>query len=1199
MSNPSNLYAEKIFSEHPVALWALDDKSDYLMLLNNTDKDISLWDITDGTISEESSLSTQPFINESLYKVVGVPSTTVSKVATLTSNNIINFLDFDTDLDTFALSCYFYSNSLHLSSVAIGFKYTDVNTSESVEVLKNVPISVSGKWFLLSETFKHIDQNTTMQIVIKIGYSPSLSGSEEYEFLLNGLSLGQWSEEFNNYSMGSEKISIPAGISIESSEGIIAKSYGSDINYGYYLINNNKICAQNFGVPLVYGASNVTKLFPNINEDQTPKPSIIFPGFGFLNESGRYNTYTVEMWLRFGVDTLESKRIFGPVNSNDGLYADDCFLTMVIGDIFKSTYVGEWSRPMLIQIVYSENKVFLFLNGEKVLDIDIDNSTILLLPKLDESDKDQDWLGFYCYTDVYPFELDCFAIYPYVVPEIVAKKRWVYGQAVKSFESIDSAYSGKSAFIDYSFSNYGTNYEYPNIGKWQQGKLDNLSVTSSYLSNPDYSLPNINVTNINDWYDEMYAIQDEDYPFVTFASQDFSFVFEDLNILNDDIKSFHGIFKANSLLNSTLVMIKNKNNSDFFKIYTTDTGDIFYKINVSGTETTLHQSQYVADQYLEIGVDLEKITSKFGKNIATFFGNKNALKLILLNNDNNNSCFNGKMYRFGFSTKNNHKLFAMHFENNGILEDNGNIHDHMLYDLASYTLSPTIKYNKYYLDIGISGYWEDYIPLKYFAKYTVDPFGKKKYSLDYIQYNINFPSPSIFKVVEDADGWKYGELANAFALPIQQTYEVLDNSLFTGYNNYDDLRYNRSDLSYEYDSINSLVKSYVSFQFINTGINKKFESFTTVAPALKSGILNLDNYSDWQNTIFLVENDTIIYPPSSVGFEDLAISVHLSFNVKSTVNRKIKIKNLELSSRSLNQNSSTPINTKSGSKLYPYIKNGIYDDYTGKNPISIYKKSNPYLHLTRYSGIKLKGDFNSYQNRGISMPINENKDAKFSLSTIQIAIKSDTNNFTYTPTQIFQVNTVNSSIIFYIVANGNSGQRAKIYAIDSKTGQLQNGISYYLNGVLVANPVIDNKNWYFLSISFANALTFNSFTGSINLNGPLIYNHISYYKLTGLQQKQSSITRIWDEVKQQYVLGSEDPFEFDWDFWNQGYLWFGVLIKTSSSDFGDTSSNIYRTYMGTNKIIVGNDGERQLLTQSYDNPIYIGSSWQQYILNPT
>ena len=1199
MSNPSNLYAEKIFSEHPVALWALDDKSDYVMLLDNTDKDISLWDITNGTISEETSLPSQPFTSESLYKMVGVPSTTLDKVATLTSNNVINFLDFNSDLDTFVLSCYFYSNSLHLKSVAIGFKYTDVDTSESVEVLKNVPISVSGKWFLLSETFKKINQNTTMQIVIKIGYSASLSGSEEYEFLLNGLSLGQWSEEFNNYSMGSEIVPIPVDISIESSDGIVAKAYGSDINYGYYLTDSNKIYAQNFGVPLVYGASNVTKLYPNINEDETAKPSIIFPGFGFLNESGRYSTYTVEMWLRFGVDTLDSKRIFGPINSNDGLYVDDCFLTLVIGNQFKSTYVGEWSRPMLVQIVYSESKVFLFLNGEKVIDIDIDNSTIELSSKLDESDKDQDWLGFYCYTDIYPFELDCFAIYPYVVPEIIAKKRWVYGQAVKSLESVDSAYSGKSAFIDYSFSNYGTNYDYPNIGKWQQGKVDNLNVTSSYLSNPDYSLPNINVENINDWYEELYALQNEDHLFVTFADQNGSFVFENFNILNEDIKSFHGIFKTDSLLNSTLLLIKNKNNSDFFKIYTTDSGDIFYKINVSGTETTLHEAQYVVDQYLEIGVDLEKIISHFGKDVATFFGNKNALKLILLNNDSNDSCFSGKMYRFGFSTKNNHKLFSLHFENNGILEDNGNINAHMFYDLASYTLMPSVRYGKYYLDIGVSGYWEDYVPLKYFAKYITNSSGKKEYGLDYIQYNINFPSPSIFKVVEDAGGWTYGQLDEKFALPLQQTYETLDNSLFTGYNNYDDLQYNRSDLSYEYDSINSLVKSYVSFQFTTTGLNKKFESFTTVAPALKSGILNLDNYPDWQNTIFLVENDTIIYPPSSVNFEDLAISVHLDFSVKSTISRKIKIKNLELSSRSLDEDASTPINTKSGTKLYPYIKNGIYNDYRGKNPISIYKKSNPYLHLTRYSGIKLKGDFNSYQNRGIGVPINENKDSLFSISTIQLAIKNDTANFTYTPVQIFQVNTSNSSINFYIVANGDSGQRAKIYAIDSKTGQLQNGISYYLNGLLVANPVIDNKNWYFLSISFASALTFNSFTGAINLNGPLIYNHISYYKLTGLQQRQSSITRIWDEVKQQYVLGAEDPFDFDWDFWNQGYLWFGVLIKTTSSDFGDTSSNIYRTYMGTNKIIVGNDGERQLLAQSYDNPIHIGSSWQQYILNPT
>jgi len=1199
MSNPSNLYAEKIFSEHPISLWALDDKSDYVGLLDETDKDISLWTISDAIVSEEISLSSQPFISESLYKVVGIPSTTENKVAILTSDNIINLSDINQELDTFALSCYFYSESVHLNSVAIGFKYTDVLSGQPVEILKSVPINVSGKWFLLSETFQNINQNTPLQIVIKIGYSASENGSEAYEFFLNGLSFGQWSEEFNNYSMGSEIVDIPSNISIENSQGILAKSYGSDTNYGYYLVKNNKIYAQNFGVPLVYGASNVTKLFPNINEDETSKPSIIFPGFGFLNESGRYNTYTVEMWLRFNVDTLDSKKIFGPISSNDGLYADDCFLTLVVDNNFKSVYVEEWSRPMLIQISYSNNKMFLFLNGEKVIDISIDNSSISLPSKLDVLEKDQDWLGFYCYENIYPFEIDCFAIYPYIVPEITAKKRWVYGQAVKSFESVDSSYSGKSAFIDYSFSNYGTNYEYPNIGKWKQGKYDNLDINQSYISNIEYSLPNIDIDDIDSWYEELKSLQNEENKFVTFIDQNSSFSFESFNILNDDIKSFHIIAKTSELVNSTLIMIKNKNNSDYFSIYLTDEGHIIYKIKVSNNETILHESEYSINEYLEIGIDIEKLVLNFGKDVATFFGGKNSLKIILLNNDTNNSCFYGKLYDFCLSTKNNHKLFDNHFDSNGILKDNSTMHTHISSHLGSYTLKPTIRYNKYYLDIGSSGYWEDYVPLKYFAKYVTDQSGKKKYSIDYLQYNINFPSPSIFKVVEDSSGWTYGQLDEKFSTPIQKTYEYLDNSLFTGYNNYDDLQYNRSDLTYEYDSENSLVKSYINFQFVETGINKKFESFTTIAPALKSGILNLENYPDWQNTIFLVQNDTIIYPPSSVNFEDLAISIYLEFKTKSTINRKIKIKSLELSSRSLNEDSPTPINTKSGTKLYPYIKNGIYNDYKGKNPVSIYKKSNPYLHLTRYSGIKLKGDFNVYQNRGISMPINENKDSVFSISNIQVAIKNDTFNFTYTPTQIFQINSINSSINFYIVSNGNFGQRAKIYAIDSQTGQLQNGISYYLNGNLVANPVIDNKNWYFLNISFSNPLQFNSFTGSINLNGPLIYNNISYYKLTGLQQRQSSITRIWDEVKEQYVLGSEDPFEFDWDFWNQGYLWFGVLIKTSSSEFGDISANIYKTYMGTNKIVVGNDGERQLLVKSNDNPIYVGSSWKQYISTPT
>ena len=41
MTIASNSYAEKVFSEHPIALWSLDDASDYVSLINETQREIS------------------------------------------------------------------------------------------------------------------------------------------------------------------------------------------------------------------------------------------------------------------------------------------------------------------------------------------------------------------------------------------------------------------------------------------------------------------------------------------------------------------------------------------------------------------------------------------------------------------------------------------------------------------------------------------------------------------------------------------------------------------------------------------------------------------------------------------------------------------------------------------------------------------------------------------------------------------------------------------------------------------------------------------------------------------------------------------------------------------------------------------------------------------------------------------------------
>jgi len=48
MPSPSNIYAEKAYSDHPLAMWALDDQLDYVSYLNDSTRDLSAdWTVPD------------------------------------------------------------------------------------------------------------------------------------------------------------------------------------------------------------------------------------------------------------------------------------------------------------------------------------------------------------------------------------------------------------------------------------------------------------------------------------------------------------------------------------------------------------------------------------------------------------------------------------------------------------------------------------------------------------------------------------------------------------------------------------------------------------------------------------------------------------------------------------------------------------------------------------------------------------------------------------------------------------------------------------------------------------------------------------------------------------------------------------------------------------------------------------------------
>jgi hypothetical protein len=302
------------------------------------------------------------------------------------------------------------------------------------------------------------------------------------------------------------------------------------------------------------------------------------------------------------------------------------------------------------------------------------------------------------------------------------------------------------------------------------------------------------------------------------------------------------------------------------------------------------------------------------------------------------------------------------------------------------------------------------------------------------------------------------------------------------------------------------------------------------------------------------------------------------------------LKKLEIASQALNDNSFNPIGTRFGTDLFPYKRSGLYYDYKSKNPFSIYKGSTPYLYMNRTSGIQVRGDFDSKFDRGISMPINKSLAENYRVSAMQSWIRYDQESFTATPIPLFEIKHKADTITFFIVANDETGQRGKIYAKNKSNNLDFQGISYYINGTLVREPVLTIKEWSAIGINFGEALNFDLFLGSINLNSPALFNNVAYYQANNLQQLQSKINRQWLKVKQE---GLSDR---NWAYWLNNYTWEGVLVISASALYGVNAQDVYKTYIGTNKIII--DDNSGMIFDADKVKIYNDTTWSISVGSP-
>lgn len=1244
MATPLNLYATKVFSEHPLGLWPLDDVSNYISLVNTAEQDLSSWTFTGlsavadaygGSPFTETPPPQAPFKNEYTNGLIG--TTDNLGIVTFTSPRAYQPSDFSEEIQTVAISLYAYSYA-KIVDVRLGIRYTDPdNPGIPNEIIKSASATPTLEWSGISETFQLPQSFEDLYFILEFYYR---NDSEVYQFAVNGISVGQWAEEYQFESLGvrelalldSENIAnIPSG-----QYGVEAQPYGLQGANGYYLVEDNYLLGKNNGLPLVYGTRNSTA----VNASATGKPSIVVPGFGFMNSAGNANNLTAEFWIKISPKAVEPRKIFGPVGSRDGLYVDGPFLKLRVGGQFISHFVREWDRPMLVDIRINSEVADLLVNGAVVGTIERLSS--YTLPSLtNSSNKDLNWLGFYSYSDISNFYLDCIAIYPYFVSADVAKRRWVYGQAVKVPADIKGINTANSVVVDYSFANYAKNYSFPRTSNWSSGLIENLVVEEDRLQMPTHPLPEVKFNqpiDSNNWLEALGRVNTNtgdtfitlrpdlhttDEIFSSNLSLDFVnrlqtsqgyLVYNNMNFLSEQTKAFYGIFQTatDSDKKQTLFKIVNNLTNDYVEIYLDQVdyngvieNDIIYSFNTFTSEGQYQEDifyrsrgQQAGDRFL-VGLDIPRFVRDKGGRVANFFSARQRLTMYIGGTPEYLNTYEGLIRRIAFCNGRNLNKIQHLFTKYGVPVDYENVFN--LFGPSSYdagadyfgsnvdsqgnAITPPPAYWSLILDGG-SPY--DFVTIgaeEHTATYTLQA---KKYDNNfYLDIGCNsywedyVPVSYFTKNIVDGTGDSRKSLS---FIQFNLGYPVIENIVGSSFN------FN-----------GAMLKPYISFQYLSSGASSISSSLTNTVPLNKNKILKPG--PEWLYSKYEVVNGAVIYPPQGVSFDSLSIKVHLEFEVDSIYTNPINIRSLELSSQTLND-SPTRIGTKLGKNIIPFKRAGVYFSYRDVSPFSIYKQSSPYLYNTANSGIQMLGEYSNTFNSGLSIPLNESVAPFFSISSAQIALRYSEDLMPQVPVKIFEIISAEDPIDFYLIADSLDRKRGQIYAINRNTYRLQSGIFYFTNGVPTKRPVLYPNSWSFIAISFPEFLKFNRTLGALRFTSPIRFDNVSFYETTKADDDARFGYRQWFAVRNN--LGED----LDWGYWagkevvgeeivvipGAGFAWDDVLKKSAIVREEIDGKNVYNIYTGTERIIA--DSDNALSINDYEYNFYKNVRWKKNIVTP-
>lgn len=1123
MSSPSNLYAEKIYAEQPIALWSLDDDCTFASFISNTGLSLATWTKSSGTLSAELPNSQDPYAKILDSSFVSVTSTSAGTVTLTSTETVSTSSNFSAGL--------WVNPQSGITSVSITIGSLNKTFSLS---------SVTDTWVYLGNVFEVSTPISAQSVQIKIVNTGS-SGTPALVYL-NGFSIGKNQEFFGTRSTGSHLTSFDYGIGVE------AFQYGIGDNVGWYLGNSTtkELYSKNFSVPLVYGANTSTVLYENPDG-----PSLMIPGMGFLNESGSKQNISFEAWLRINVDgNVQDNpfRILGPIASSDGVYVYGQHLILKVGDNIASHYVGEWFRPMLLNLEYTVGQVRMFINGEMVCSVEFDSVSF---PDQFDGATSQDFIGFYVGDNISFIEIDCVAYYPYKLTPVILKRRFGYGQAVSLPSEIETAYSGKQIAIDYTFAGYSADYGYPKIESWSSSSKDSVYTNRSTMGSPKFIKPDVVLSDQDvtekQWLDQVVAVNvadtGETKPFIsitpgTLSSKTGYLYYKSIaqQYMGKPVAFYMTGKKNDSASDVDQVLFKIQNRETLDSITAILSGDtIEYVYNVFGKQGTISTQSVNVDGTFVAGIDVSTYNAySSSKTPLRRFLNGLSRYSLFVGGDYTGAdqdiktTFTGKIYSFGALSKLDYAATsASSLFLNGIAKP--------LSFTTFYALKPTYcvslfkqtfgSDNFYRLNVSAKSYWQDYIPLSKFAKTANYQDGTSKYLTDMIQISI-------------------------------------------------DTEYSRLLSSGKINQNNVDVRTYVHFikaseinQATLTG-----SGFTAV-PLDDSKVV--DAKTEWASKKFEVVDGTVVYVPQS-GFAsgtdqtDYVMVTSMTIYTRSVDLLPVKIRALEYASQTFNryatdgfdQSVAKKIGTRTqASNVYMFSETAGHFDYSAYNPIAISKTMSPYLYMTDKSGIKVLDSYSTGNDRGIFIPINKDAVSEYYVSILSMSMLFNDAVIPaeMTIAEVYDDEYGKLRIVLEASTNDPTKGSLSIKKLVDTTWTKLDNIEFYVNGTYVVSPELVRGEWSTVGILFVtNPINASSLsTYKIEIIGSVVINNIAYFQKRQEELGQQILPNEWNDYDS----------EAHWADFDTEAFWSNIYASENEVRPSLTPNIIFDVYSGTNKII--------------------------------